>query len=218
MRPNPDLLRVEFLGLTVRHEEVVLPRDELALLFADVSERYGLSRLELHSDEGATLSGADGAEVVLRPGTTASCGVTPLGFREGAERVAGVALEALERHGVQHMWVEDVTLVAVWDCEDEERARALLTRGLLDMDDERIGLLGGDEVAFGLRIWRRSGDASVEVAIEPMHAEPGKVYLRLVQGQGEPLAERAGLREAVEGVHALLTGPLRDFLMARERH
>jgi hypothetical protein len=201
VRPHPDLLRVEFLGLTVRHEEVALPRDELALLFAEVSDRYGLTRMELHSDDGATFSGADGAEVVLRSGTTASCSVTPLGFREGAERVAGVALE----------------LVAVWDCEDEERARELLTRGLLDMDDERVGLLGGDDVSFGLRIWRRSGDANVEVAVEPMHAEPGKVYLRLVHGQGEPLADRAGLREAVDGVHALLTGPLRAFLLARER-
>lgn len=210
-------MRVEFLGVTLRHEDVALPRHALALFFAEVSDRYGLTRLELHSDEGATLSGADGAEVVLRPGTTASCSVTGLGFREGVERVTGVVLEALERHAVEHLWIEDITLVAVWDCEDEDRARDLLTRGVLDLDDERIGLLGGDEVSFGLRIWRRSGDASVEVAIEPMHAEPGKVYLRLVHGQGEPLADRGQLREAVHGVHALLTGPLRAFMLARER-
>jgi hypothetical protein len=155
--------------------------------------------------------------VVLRRFSTASCGVTGLGFHEGAERVTGVVGEALERHGVEVVVVEDITLVAVWDCEDEERARDLLTRGILDMDDERIELLGGDEVTFGLRIWRRSGDASVEVAIEPMHAEPRKVYLRLVHGQDEALGSRAELRDAVDGVHALLNGPLRAFLLARER-
>ncbi|MBY0395689.1 MAG: hypothetical protein K2X91_04355, partial [Thermoleophilia bacterium] len=57
---NPELLRVEFLGITVRHEEIELPRDDLALFFSEVSDRYGLSRMEYHSDAGATFSGADG--------------------------------------------------------------------------------------------------------------------------------------------------------------
>ena len=89
MTPNPDLLRIEFLGITAHHDEVEMPREDLALFFAGLSGPYGLSRLEYHSDAGATFSGPDGAECVLRPGQIASCGVTSLGYREGLGRVIG---------------------------------------------------------------------------------------------------------------------------------
>ena len=42
MSPDPALLRIEFLGLTVRHDDVEMPREDLAAFFADVSDRYGL--------------------------------------------------------------------------------------------------------------------------------------------------------------------------------
>ena len=213
---NPDLLRVEFLGITVRHEEIELPRDDLALFFSEVSDRYGLSRMEYHSDAGATFSGADGAEFVLRPSQMASCGVTGLGYQEGLERVVELVGEAVERYDIGSMLVEDVTLVAVWDCGDEESARALLT-GIVSVDEERLGMLGGDEVALGLRLWRRAGDATIECAIEPMHAEPSKVYIRLVQTSAEPALDVISLREAADAVHGFLQGPLASFVMARAR-
>jgi hypothetical protein len=217
MSVNPDLLRVEFLGVTVRHDEVDLPREDLALFFASVSDRYGLSRLEYHSDAGATFSGADGAECVLRPAQIASCGVTGLGYREGLERVVGLVGEAAERYGVGQMWIEDVTLVAVWDVGDPEAARELLVSSMLQTDDERLALLGGEEVTLGLRIWRRTEDSALECAIEPMHAEPSKIYLRLVQSQAEPVGDAAGVREVADGVHEYLHGPLTSFVMARAR-
>jgi hypothetical protein len=217
MSLNPDLLRVEFLGVTVRHDEVELPREDLAIFFASVSDRYGLSRLEYHSDAGATFSGADGAEFVLRPAQMASCGVTGLGYREGHERVVGLLGEAAERYGIGQMWVEDVTLVAVWDVEDPESARELLMSSVLHTDDDRLGLLGGEDVTLGLRIWRRAGDAALECAIEPMHAEPSKVYLRLVQSLGEPVPDVPAVREVADGVHDYLHGPLTSFVMARAR-
>jgi hypothetical protein len=212
---NPDLLRTEFLGLTVRHDEVDLPREDLAAFFASVSDRYGLSRMEYHSDPGATFSGPDGAEFVLRPGQMASCGVTALGYREGLERVVGLAGEAVERYGVGELWVEDITLVAAWDVEDPAAARRLLVDSVLQIGEDRLDLLEGDEVSLGLRIWRRRGDASLECAIEPMHSEPSKVYLRLVETLTEPLDDVAALREEVDAVHDVLVGPLRAFMMAR---
>lgn len=215
MTLNPDLLRTEFLGLTVRHDEVDLPREDLAAFFASVSDRYGLSRLEYHSDPGATFSGPDGAEFVLRPTQMASCGVTALGYREGRERVVGLAGEAVERYGIGELWVEDITLVAVWDVEDPEAARRLLVESVLRIDEDRLDLLEGDEVSLGLRIWRRRGEASLECAIEPMHSEPSKVYLRLVETLSEPLDDVAALREEVDAVHDFLVGPLRAFMMAR---
>lgn len=217
MSLNPDQLRAEFLGLTVRHDEVSLPREDLAIFFASVSERYGLNRLEYGPDGGATLSGPDGAEFGLRAASSASCSVTGLGYREGVERVVGLMREAVERYAIGPMWIDDVTLVAVWDCELEETAREVLADGVLRVEDERLELLGGDEVAFGLRLWRRSGDANVECAIEPMHAEPSKLYLRLVHTQTEPIADVAGLVEAADGLYEFLHGPLRAFVLARAR-
>ena len=217
MSVNPDLLRVEFLGVTVRHDEVELPREDLALFFASVSDRYGLSRLEYHSDAGATFSGSDGAEFVLRPAQMASCGVTGLGYREGRERVVGLVSEAAERYGIGQMWIEDVTLVAVWDVGDPDTARELLVSSVLQTEDERLALLGGDEVTLGLRIWRRAEDVTLECAIEPMHSEPSKVYLRLVQSHGDPVPDAAGVREVTDGVHEYLHGPLTSFVMARAR-
>jgi hypothetical protein len=214
---NPDLLRVEFVGLTVRHDPVDMPRADLALFFAAISERYGLSRLEYHSDGGATYSGADGAEFVLRPSQLASCAVTNLGYREGVERVVGLVEEAIERYGVGQLWIEDVTLVAVWDVEDPELVHELLAGSLLQIDPERLGLLGGDDVAVGLRIWRQSGDTAMECAVEPMHSEPSKVYIRLVHSQGDELAEASGLREIADSVYAFLLGPLTSFILARAR-
>lgn len=217
MTLNPDLLRIEFLGVTVRHDEVEMPREDLALFFAAVSDRYGLSRLEYHSDAGATFSGPDGAECVLRPAQIASCGVTGLGYREGLERVTSLVGEAAERYGIGQMWIEDITLVAVWDVEDADRARELLAGGVLQIDEDRLEMLGGDDVAVGLRIWRRSGEAALEVAVEPMHAEPSKVYLRLVLTVAEPVADLPALAEAADGVHDFLQGPLASFILARAR-
>lgn len=217
MTLNPDLLRIEFLGVTLRHDEVDLPREDLAIFFASAGERYGLTRLELHSDGGATFSGPEGAECVLRPTQIASCGVTGMGYREGRERVVGMVGEATERYGVGDLWIEDITLVAVWDAQDPEVARELLMDNILQMDDDRLELLQGDDVSLGLRIWRRAGESSLECAVEPMHAEPSKVYLRLVQTQGEAMADTAALREATDGVHEFLTGPLTAFMMSRAR-
>lgn len=214
MSRDPELLRVEFLGITVRHEEVELGRHDLALHFADMGERHGLTRFEF-LDAGATLSGPEGAELVLRPGQIGACGVTNLGYREGLERVLGAVAESVERFGVGRMWAEDITLVAVWDLEDPDTARELLVQDVVRVDDDRIELLGGDEVSLGLRIWKRSGESSLECAIEPMHSEPGKVYLRLVLTDGEPLADTAALSDLVDGVHDYLMGPLRAFVLAR---
>lgn len=215
MTPSMDLLRVEFLGVTVRHEEVPLERADLALHFADIGERHGLTRMEFHEGTGATLSGPEGAELALRPGQLGACGVTNLGYREGAERVVGALGESVERFGIERMWAEDVTLVAVWDLEDADAARALLVDDVLRVDAERMDLLGGDDITLGLRVWRRSGESSLECAIEPMHSEPGKVYLRLMLTDGEPLADIGALEELVDGVHDYLMGPLRSFVMAR---
>jgi hypothetical protein len=214
---NPDLLRVEFLGLTVRHDPADMPRDDLALFFASISDRYGLARLEYHSDGGATYSGNDGAEFVLRPSQIASCAVTGLGYREGLERVVGLVEEAVERYEIGQLLIEDVTLVAVWDLEDADLVRELLAGSLLQIDAERLELLGGDDVTVGLRIWRQAGDAAMECAVEPMHSEPSKVYIRLVHTQGDELADAAGLREVADAVYAFLLGPLTSFIMARAR-
>lgn len=217
MTLNPDLLRIEFLGVTLRHEEVDLPREDLAIFFASVGDRYGLTRLEFNTDAGAVFSGPDGAECALRPTQIASCGVTGMGYREGIERVVGLVGEAAERYGIGELWIEDITLVAVWDAGDPEAARELLVNDILRMEDDRLELLEGDDVSLGLRIWRRAGESSLEVAVEPMHAEPSKVYLRLVQTQGDVLADAAALKEATDGVHEFLTGPLTAFMMARAR-
>ena len=217
MTPDPELLRVEFLGLTARHDPVDMPREDLALFFASISDRYGLARLEYHSDGGATFSGQDGAEFVLRPSQTASCAVTGLGYREGLERVVGLLEEAVERYGIGQLWVEDVTLVAVWDVEDAEVAHELLTGSVLQIDSDRLALLGGDDVSVGLRIWRQSGDSAMECAVEPMHSEPSKVYIRLVHTQGDAIGEPSGLREVADAVHRFLLGPLTSFILARAR-
>jgi hypothetical protein len=214
MTPSPDLLRVEFLGVTVRHEEVPLERADIALHFADIGDRHGFTRMEFH-DLGATMSGPDGAELALRPGQLGACGVTGLGYREGLERVVGAVAESVERFAIGNLWAEDITLVAVWDLEDPSTARALLLDEVVRVGDDRLELLGGDEVSLGLRVWKRAGESSLECAIEPMHAEPCKVYLRLMLTDGEPLADVAALTELVDGVHDYLMGPLRSFVMAR---
>lgn len=212
---DSELLRVEFLGVTVRHEEVELGRPDLALHFADIGERHGLTRMEYH-EVGATFSGLDGAELAVRPGQIGACGVTNLGYHEGRERVVGAVAESVERFGVGRMWAEDITLVAVWDLEDPDAARALLVDDVLRIDEDRLALLGDEaEVQLGLRIWRRRAESSLECAIEPMHAEPSKVYLRLMLADGDPVADIAALTELVDGVYEYLMGPLRSFVLAR---
>ena len=57
----------------------------------------------------------------------------------------------------------------------------------------------------------------MECAVEPMHAEPSKVYIRLVNTQGDELAEANALREVADAVYAFLLGPLTSFIMARAR-
>jgi hypothetical protein len=217
MAPNPDLLRTEFLGVTVRFDAVELESEDLALFFAGVSDRYGLSRLELHPEGGATLSGSDGAEFVMRQAQASSCGVTRLGLREGRERVAGLLGEAIERYGVGALWIEDVTLVAIWDCETEDGARRLLADDVLRFDPDHAALLGDGELSLGLRAWRQLGEGSLDLSMEPMHAEPAKLYLRMAYAQPEPVAELAGVLAAVDRLGDYLHGPLASFVLALAR-
>ena len=218
MAPNPDLLRTEFLGVTVRFDPVELESQDLALFFAGVSDRYGLSRLELHPEGGATLSGGDGAEFVLRQAQASSCGVTRLGLAEGRERVAGLLGEAIERYSVGGLWIEDVTLVAIWDCEGEEGARRLLSEDVLRFDPDHSALLGDDDdLSLGLRAWRRLGDGSLDLSLEPMHAEPAKLYLRMAYAQPEPVADLAGVLAVVDRLGEYLHGPLASFVLALAR-
>jgi hypothetical protein len=206
--PNPDLLRIEFLGLTVRHDEVALPREDLAIFFASVSDRYGLSRLEYHSDPGATFSGSDGAEFVLRPSQMASCGVTGLGYREGLERVVGLVGEAVERYGIGEMWVEDITLVAVWDVEDPEAARSLLVEDVLQIDDDRLELLAGGGVVAGVRD-RADARRAVE-GLHPARPDPRGRHLRrrrAARGRRRgPRLPRGAAPGLHDGPHPPLTG------------
>ncbi|HSJ73086.1 MAG TPA: hypothetical protein VK904_02120, partial [Miltoncostaeaceae bacterium] len=153
----------------------------------------------------------------LRPSQIASCAVTGLGYREGLERVVGLVEEAVERYEIGQLWIEDVTLVAVWDVEDAEVVHELLATSVLQIDPGRLELLGGDEVSVGLRIWRQSADVAMECAVEPMHAEPSKVYIRLVHTQGDALADASGLRDVADAVHGFLLGPLTSFILARAR-
>jgi hypothetical protein len=215
--PNPDLLRTEFLGLTVRFDDVDLSREDMALFFAGASNRYGLNRLEFHADGGGTMSGPDGAEFVLRPAQAASCGVTRLGLAEGLERVGGLLEEAIDRYRIGSMWIEDVTMVAIWDCETEEVARRLLAEDILRFDEERTALLGDEELSVGLRLWRRSGDGTIDCALEPMHADPSKIYLRLTYGQPEAVGDLSALLGVVQQIHEFLQGPLKAFVVALAR-
>lgn len=218
MTPNPELLRTEFLGVTVRYDEVELPREDVAIFFADTSNRYGLNRFEYHADGGATFSGPEGAEFVVRPAHGASCGVTRLGIQEGLERVTGLMGEAAERYRIGQMWIEDVTLVAIWDCESEEAARRLLAEDIMRFDEERVSLLGDEDLAVGLRIWRRLGDGTLDCSLEPMHADPTKLYLRLAYGQPDPVPDVPAVTGLVHLVHDFLQGPLRSFVLALARH
>ena len=142
-----------------------------------------------------------------------------MGYREGRERIVGLIDEATERYGIGDTWVEDITLVAVWDVGDPDAARELLVDNVLRLDEDRLELLEGDEVTLGLRIWRRAGEASLECAIEPMHSEPSKVYIRLVQTGGEADPRRDGAARgdrrrarvppgAADGVHDGARPPL----------
>ena len=47
---NPDLLRSEFLGVTVRYDDVEFARDDLAMFFSEVSSVYDLPRFEFNPD------------------------------------------------------------------------------------------------------------------------------------------------------------------------
>lgn len=218
MTPDPELLRAEFLGVTVRHGALELERDRVALFFSEVGSRYGFERLEVRAEGGASMSGEEGAELVLRPEQTTSCAVTRLGYREGVERVTGALAEALERFGAGLLSVEDMTLVASWDCGAQpDAARRLVSDGVLGIDEERAELLGGDDLSMGLRIWREMGVGSIECALEPMHADPDRLYIRLVYAQDDPVLEAAGLRELCDAMNDFLHGPLSMFVRARAR-
>ena len=218
MSLNPDLLRVEFLGLTVRHDPVDMPRDDLALFFSAISERYGLSRLEYHSDGGATYSGNDGAEFVLRPvadrivrGHQPRLSRGPGARGRASSRRPSSAMRSGSSGSRTSPSSRSGTSRTPSSCTSCSRAASCRST------PSASGCSGGDDVAVGLRIWRRSGDAAMECAVEPMHSEPSKVYIRLVQTQEDELAEASGLREICDAVYAFLLGPLTSFILARAR-
>ena len=218
MTPDPDLLRIEFLGLTVRHDPVDMPRDDIALFFASISDRYGLGRLEYHSDGGATLSSPDGAEFVLRPSQIASCAVTGLGYREGLERVVGLVEEAVERYEIGQLWIEDVTLVAVWDVEDAE-VGPRAAGGQRPADRRRAPRAAGRR-----RGVRRACASGARRATPPWSAPSSRCTpsrRSSTSASSTPrasrLSEASSLREVADAVHGFLLGPLTSFILASAR-
>ncbi len=214
---NPDLLRSEFLGVTIRFDDVEMARDDLAMFFSEASSVYDLPRFEFNTDGGATMSNPDGAEFVLRPSSAACGGVTNLGFQEGLERVDGLVGEAVSRYGIDTIWLDDVTLVATWDLEDEQAARDLLIDDVLRFDTERLALIDGEDLSLGLRVWRTMGDGTIDCSIEPMHSDPAKVYIRLVYSQRETPMDMPSLLAAVEAVNEFLHGPIKSFMLSVAR-
>ena len=214
---NPDLLRAEFLGVTVRFDDVELPRDDLASFFSLVSSSYDLPRFEYHAEGGATFSSTEGSEFVIKPGHAACGGVTRLGFHEGLERVEGLVGEAVERYGIGPMWLDDVTLVATWDLEDEDAGKRLLIDDVLRFDEERLALFDGEDLSLGLRVWRSLGEGTVDCSIEPMHADHSRIYLRLVYSQRDQTIDLPSLLAAVEEVNQFLHGPVKSFVLAVAR-
>lgn len=216
--PNPELLRAEFLGITVRHDDVESDRQQLASVFASIGERYELTRME-YVEGGATLNGGAGSELVMRTAHTAAAGVTTLGFHEGLERVVGMLREGVARLDGAPMWIDDITLVAVWDLEHDDAARDYMTEEVLGLDEERRALLAGDDeddASHGLRLWRRLGEGMLDAAIEPMHSDLSKLYLRLVYTD-DSLADLAEVAERAEAVNAYLHGQLVAFIRAGAR-
>lgn len=215
---NPDLLRSEFLGVTVRFDDVDLPRDDLAAFFSLVSASYDLPRFEFHPEGGATFSSSEGSEFVIKPEHAACGGVTRLGFSEGLERVEGLLGEAIERYGIGPMWLDDVTLVATWDLEDEDAGRRLLIDDVLRFSDDRLSHFeGGEDLSLGLRVWRSLGEGTVDCSIEPMHADHSRIYLRLVYSQRDQMPDLGTLLRAVEDVNEFLHGPVKSFVLAVAR-
>jgi hypothetical protein len=213
MRLDPELLRVEFIGATVRHAPRDLPRDEIATFFSTVSDRYGFDRLELLPEGGASMSGEAGAELVLRGDQTTSCTVTGLGYREGRERVGDALSEALELFGGEEVSIEDLTLVATWDLEGAGAAKRLLADGLLSSSGSE--LLEEGDASVGIRVWRRLWSGTLECSIEPMHAEPSRLYVRLVYAEHEPVTEVGTILERADEVREFLHGPLTEFVCER---
>jgi hypothetical protein len=214
---NSELLRSEFLGVTVRFDDVEMPREDLAAFFSLVSGSYDLPRFEYHAEGGATFSNHEGSEFVIKPNHAACGGVTDLGFGQGLERVEGLLGEAIERYGIGPVWLEDVTLVATWDLEDEDAGRRLLIEDVLRFDDERMALLDGDELSLGLRVWRSLGEGTVDCSIEPMHADHSRIYLRLVYSQRDIALDLPALLAAVEDVNTFLHGQIKSFVLAVAR-
>ncbi len=216
---NPDLLRSEFLGVTLRYDTVDLPRDELASFFADISASYDVPRFEYLEEGGASMSNPDGAELVLRPTQVACGGVTRLGYLEGRERIEGLVGQAMERFDVAPLWLEDITLVATWDLEDGDAARSLIIDDVVRFDPERLAMLGDadDDVSLGLRIWRSLGEGSLDCSIEPMHADASRMYLRVVYSQREIDMDFSAILAVMDDVDDYLRGPLRSFVVAVAR-
>lgn len=214
---NSELLRSEFLGVTVRFDDVEMPRDDLAAFFSLVSSSYDLPRFEYDPEGGATFSSQEGSEFVIKPNHAACGGVTQLGFAQGLERVDGLLGEAIERYGIGPLWLDDVTLVATWDLEEEDAGRRLLIEDVLRFDDERMALFDGDDLSLGLRVWRSLGEGTVDCSIEPMHADHSRIYLRLVYSQRDITLDLPALLAAVEDVNAFLHGPVKSFVLAVAR-
>lgn len=214
---DPARLRTEFLGLSVRFDEVDLGREDLALFFAQEAGHYGLTRFEYLAEGGAAFTGADGAEFAIRPGSAASAGVIHLGITEGSERVSGLLGEAIRRFGVQAMWIDDVTLVATWDSDLDDVGRRILAEDILNIDAERLAIVGEDDLSVGLRLWRSMGDGQIDVSVEPMHADASKLYLRVAYSQQDPVGDLAGVLQAIDGLHDFLQGPLKAFVHSRAR-
>ncbi len=214
---NSELLRSEFLGVTVHFDDVEMPREDLAAFFAAISASYDLPRLEYHPEGGATFSNHEGSEFVVKPGHAACGGVTQLGFAQGLARVDGLMGEALDRYGIGPMWLDDVTLVATWDLEEDEAGRRLLIEDVLRFDDDRMALFEGEDLSLGLRVWRTLGEGTVDCSIEPMHADHSRIYLRLVYAQRDISMDLPALLAAVEDVHGFLHGPVKSFVLAVAR-
>ena len=203
--------------MTVRFDDVEMRRDDLASFFSLVSASYDLPRFEYHAEGGATFSSHEGSEFVIKPNHAACGGVTNLGFAQGLERVDGLLGEAIERYGIGPLWLDDVTLVATWDLEEEDAGRRLLIEDVLRFDDDRMALFDGDDLSLGLRVWRSLGEGTVDCSIEPMHADHSRIYLRLVYSQRDITLNLPALLAAVEDVNTFLHGPVKSFVLAVAR-
>ena len=204
---NLELLTCQRLTAALLYPPISPSRNDLALFFSALSQRFDVSSLTYLPD-GARLSQGD-TEILVQQSRTQVTMSFSTHFQGLRDQVIEVFRLVVEQFNIRSFSAFGVKLIAFQPTE--ESSADILERNLLAASPERLAQLGPGRTGTGFRFnFRR--EAIYDLRIEPYFLDLNQLYIELDINLPQAFSSLDEMTPCLGRAYDYLLGDVREFL------